>query len=76
MIGTQELILIGIALVLIFGAKRIPDIARSIGSGIKEFKKALSTHDTHENEEDVYKLKEKNVKNYNARKKKTSRKKK
>lgn len=70
MIGTQEIVLIVIAIILIFGAKRIPDIARSIGSGIKEFKKALSSHD----EDEVYKQKEKNIKKYNAGKKKKTRK--
>ena len=41
MLGTWELILIVAILVLIFGAKRIPDIARSIGKGIREFRKGL-----------------------------------
>ena len=41
MLGTWELILIIAILVLIFGAKRIPDIARSIGKGIREFRKAM-----------------------------------
>lgn len=41
-LGIPELILIlGIAL-LLFGANRIPDIARSMGSAVNEFKKALS----------------------------------
>ena len=39
-LGTNELMLIlGIA-VLVFGASRIPEIAKSLGKGIKEFKKA------------------------------------
>ncbi len=41
MLGTWELILIVAVLILIFGAKRIPDIARSIGKGIREFRKGL-----------------------------------
>jgi sec-independent protein translocase protein TatA len=39
-IGTQELIIILIIVLLLFGAKRIPEIARSMGHGIREFKKA------------------------------------
>ena len=39
-IGTQELIIILVIVLLLFGAKRIPEIARSLGHGIKEFKKA------------------------------------
>ena len=41
MVGMWELILIFAIVVLIFGAKRIPEIARGIGKGIKEFRKAL-----------------------------------
>jgi sec-independent protein translocase protein TatA len=41
MIGTWELILIVVILVLLFGAKRIPDLAKSIGKGIKEFRRGL-----------------------------------
>lgn len=40
-IGWQELILIFLVVLLIFGARRIPDIAQGIGKGIREFKKAL-----------------------------------
>jgi sec-independent protein translocase protein TatA len=39
-IGTQELIIILVIVLLLFGAKRIPEVARSLGHGIKEFKKA------------------------------------
>ena len=41
MLGTWELILIVVIVVLLFGAKRIPEVARGIGKGIKEFRKAL-----------------------------------
>jgi sec-independent protein translocase protein TatA len=40
MLGAGEIILIGSALVLIFGATQIPKIARSLGEGLKELKKA------------------------------------
>ncbi|NNF04532.1 MAG: twin-arginine translocase TatA/TatE family subunit [Rhodothermales bacterium] len=39
-LGPLELILIFLAILLIFGAKRIPEIARGLGKGIKEFKSA------------------------------------
>ncbi len=39
-IGTQELIIILVIVLLLFGARRIPEIARSMGQGIREFKKA------------------------------------
>ena len=38
--GTFEIILIILAVILLFGAKKIPEIARGLGKGIKEFKKA------------------------------------
>lgn len=41
-LGPFELILIFLAVLLIFGAKRIPEIARGLGKGIKEFKSATS----------------------------------
>jgi len=38
--GTFEIILIILAIILLFGAKKIPEIARGLGKGLKEFKKA------------------------------------
>lgn len=39
-IGPWELILILLAILLLFGPKRLPDLARSMGAAIKEFRKA------------------------------------
>lgn len=39
-IGPTELIIIAIVLVMLFGAKKIPELMRGLGSGIKEFKNA------------------------------------
>ena len=44
-IGTPELIIIAVLLVLLFGAKKIPDLMKGLGSGIKEFKKASNVDD-------------------------------
>jgi sec-independent protein translocase protein TatA len=41
-IGFPELIIIFLVLLLVFGAKRIPEIARGIGKGIREFKDATN----------------------------------
>lgn len=49
-LGGQEMIFIMLALVLLFGAKKIPELARGLGTGIKEFKNA--TKDVRENIED------------------------
>lgn len=40
-IGFGELLLILLVIIIFFGPKRIPDIAQSIGKGIREFKKAM-----------------------------------
>lgn len=40
-IGTSEIIIIVLAVLLLFGAKKIPELAQGIGKGMKEFKKAL-----------------------------------
>ena len=37
-IGTPELIVIGVIIFLIFGAKRLPDIGKGLGGAIREFK--------------------------------------
>jgi sec-independent protein translocase protein TatA len=39
-IGVPELIVIFLIIVLLFGAKRIPELARGLGKGIREFKDA------------------------------------
>lgn len=41
-IGWQEILLILLIALLLFGAKKIPDLAKSLGKGIREFKKGLS----------------------------------
>ncbi len=41
-IGTWEILLIFLALLLMFGAKRIPEIARGLGKGVTEFKNAIN----------------------------------
>jgi sec-independent protein translocase protein TatA len=38
-IGATELILIVLAILLLFGARKIPELMRSLGSGVREFKK-------------------------------------
>ena len=40
-IGTTEIIIIAVILLIIFGGKKLPELGRGIGDAIKEFKKAL-----------------------------------
>lgn len=41
-IGVPELIIILIIILLLFGAKRLPEIAKSLGKSIKDFKKSMN----------------------------------
>jgi sec-independent protein translocase protein TatA len=41
-IGWQEMILILVVLLLLFGAKRLPEMGRSLGRGMREFKDAVT----------------------------------
>jgi sec-independent protein translocase protein TatA len=41
-LGFTEILLIVVAILLLFGAKRLPEIGSSIGKGIREFKRSLS----------------------------------
>ena len=43
--GFMEILLILVVVLLLFGAKRIPEIAQSMGKGIREFKKSVSDVD-------------------------------
>ncbi len=40
-IGTGELLIILLVILVLFGAKKIPDLAHGLGKGIREFKKAV-----------------------------------
>lgn len=44
-IGPQEVILIVLIAILIFGGKKIPELMKGIGQGMKEFKKATRSED-------------------------------
>jgi len=41
-IGPTELILILLIVIIIFGAKKLPELGKSIGEGIKNFKKSIN----------------------------------
>ena len=44
-IGMPELLVILIVFVLLFGGKKIPEMAKGLGQGIKSFKEALKNED-------------------------------
>lgn len=41
-IGTTELLLIGGVALLLFGGKKLPEMMRGLGQGVKEFKKGMN----------------------------------
>ena len=50
MIGGPQIILIIIVVLLLFGGRKIPELMRGLGSGIKEFKKATKDDDDDDKE--------------------------
>ena len=53
-IGWPQIVLIAVVILLLFGGRKIPELMRGLGSGIKEFK------DASKEEEDDKKIDEKN----------------
>ena len=45
-LGTSEILLIVVALLLLFGGKKLPELMRGAGRGIREFKDAMNTATT------------------------------
>ena len=41
-LGYQELLVILVIVLILFGANRLPELARSLGSSVKEFKKGVN----------------------------------
>jgi sec-independent protein translocase protein TatA len=48
-IGWPQVVLIAVVILLIFGGKKIPELMRGLGSGIKEFKDATKEEEEEEN---------------------------
>jgi sec-independent protein translocase protein TatA len=47
-LGYQELLIILVIVLILFGANRLPELARSLGSSVKEFKKGVTEAKTEE----------------------------
>jgi len=54
-LGPQEIILIVLALVLLFGGRKIPELMKGLGKGMKEFKKAKEEMDEEDTKEKLEK---------------------
>tara|TARA_R110002050_G_scaffold293182_1_gene449329 strand:- start:66 stop:251 length:186 start_codon:yes stop_codon:yes gene_type:complete len=46
MVGPWQWVIIGLAILLLFGGKKIPELMKGLGSGIKEFKDASKEDDS------------------------------
>lgn len=44
-IGTSEIALIVVVIILLFGGRKIPELMRGIGKGVKEFKEGINPAD-------------------------------
>ncbi len=44
-LGPSELFFLGLIIVLLFGAKKVPELFASLGQGIREFKKAMNENE-------------------------------
>lgn len=49
--GAPEIILIVVVVLILFGGKKIPELMKGLGSGIKEFKDATKDKDTTKKED-------------------------
>jgi sec-independent protein translocase protein TatA len=47
--GMTEILIIAFIIILLFGAKKLPELAKGIGSSIKQFKKGLDDEDREDN---------------------------
>jgi len=58
-IGTPEIVLIVLAIVLLFGGRKIPELMRGIGKGVKEFKEGINDDGKNKDKKDENISKEK-----------------
>ena len=52
-IGPLEIAIVLVIALLVFGPKRLPELGRSLGSGIREFKGSIGGHDDDDDDDDV-----------------------
>lgn len=51
--GVWQWVIIGIAILLLFGGKKIPELMRGLGSGIKEFKDASKEDEVEDDKKSI-----------------------
>ncbi len=50
-VGPWQWVIIGLAILLLFGGKKLPELMKGLGTGIKEFKDATNTEDEKKTED-------------------------
>ncbi len=51
-VGPWQWIIIGLAILLLFGGRKLPELMKGLGTGIKEFKDATKTEDGEDKKEE------------------------
>ncbi|MBE6328682.1 MAG: twin-arginine translocase TatA/TatE family subunit [Paludibacteraceae bacterium] len=54
-LGMQEILVIALVVLLLFGGKKIPELMRGLGKGVKSFKEGLNDLEEKEKKEDTKK---------------------
>ncbi len=49
-LGTQEILVIALIILLLFGGKKIPELMKGLGKGVKSFKEGLNSIEDDKNE--------------------------
>lgn len=49
-IGLQEILLVALIILLFFGGKKIPELMKGLGKGVKSFKDGMKEEQTNDNE--------------------------
>ncbi len=60
-LGTGEIVIIALVVLLLFGGKKIPELMRGIGKGVRSFKDGMSDIEKEINEDPTEKSSEKKV---------------
>jgi sec-independent protein translocase protein TatA len=56
-VGPMELVIVLVIALVILGPKRLPEVGKSLGRGMREFKDSISGEDKHRDDEELQSLK-------------------
>lgn len=51
-VGTLEIVLVLVIALIVLGPKRLPEVARSVGKGVREMRDAMTMGDDHDDEDE------------------------